>query len=111
MATEVAGLEWAGGLWNEFGCYLHDVAGYVAAREAYERTLKIDEPFLPAGHPNIAIRVNNFGMLLRELDDLTGAQAAFELALVILERYLPAGHPNIEIVWGNIAALIKLSKE
>ena len=73
----------AGGLYNELGYHLHDVAAYAGARAAYERALAIDEAVFGAEHPEVATDVNNLGLVLKDLGDLAGARAAFERALAI----------------------------
>ena len=95
----------AGGLFNELGCHLHEVADYAAARAAFERALAIDEKTFGPDHPNVAIRVNNLGMVHKALSDLPAARAAFERALARDEKTFGPDHPNVAIRVNNLGSV------
>jgi tetratricopeptide (TPR) repeat protein len=106
-AAEEAGVEQAGMLWNEMGCYLHAVADYATARAAFERALAIDEQAFGPDHPNVARDINNLGWLLRDLGDLATARAAFERALAIDEQAFGPDHPNVARDINNLGWLLR----
>lgn len=106
VAAEAAGLEAAGGLWNDLGSHLRDAAEYPGARAAFERAIVIYEATFGPDHPSVAICVNNLGMVLQDLGDLAGARAAFERALGIDEAAFGPEHPNIATGVNNLGMVL-----
>ena len=48
------------------------------ARDAYQRSLAIDEAAFGPDHPEVATNVNNLGMVLHDLGDLPSARDAYQ---------------------------------
>ena len=95
----------AGGLFNELGYHLQDIADYAAARATYERALAIDEKSFGPNHPNVARDVNNLGLVYKALGNLIAARAAFERALTISEKAFGPNHPNIATLVNNLGTV------
>jgi len=50
---------------------------------------------LGAGHPDLAVTLNNLALLLKRQGELTTAAAIYERALTIFERALQPAHPRL----------------
>ncbi|WP_194820734.1 FxSxx-COOH system tetratricopeptide repeat protein [Micromonospora sp. S-DT3-3-22] len=93
-------------LLGQVGFYHYTQARYGQALQADKRALEISEAALPAGHPTIALRLDN---LAGTLGDLGRAEEALPLqrrALEISEAALPAGHPDIATRLDNLAGTL-----
>ncbi|MEH1167344.1 FxSxx-COOH system tetratricopeptide repeat protein [Micromonospora sp. CPCC 205539] len=88
---------------GQLAIYYGSQARYEAAMRFEQRALGISETALPAGHPGIALRLNN---LAHRLGDLGRSEEALPLqrrALEISEAALPAEQANIAVRLGNLA--------
>jgi serine/threonine protein kinase/Tfp pilus assembly protein PilF len=71
------------------------------------KSLAICRAEYPAGHAEIADKLNNFAALLQEQDKFDQAEPLYREALAIHRANLPTGHPNIGMVLSNLAFLLK----
>jgi tetratricopeptide (TPR) repeat protein len=94
-------------LFNQAGMYMLGQAQFSKAKEAFERTLKIDEKSYGQYHPNVAIRVNNLGLALQGLGEHQKARKCFERALKIDETKYGPNHPNVAIRVNNLGMVLK----
>ncbi|WP_422740072.1 FxSxx-COOH system tetratricopeptide repeat protein [Micromonospora sp. WMMD729] len=78
-------------------------ARYGQALQAEERVLGISEAALPAGHRDIALRLDNLASTLVALGRAGEALPLRRRALEISEAALPAGHPIIATRLDNLA--------
>ncbi len=99
--------EATGRLLNQAGVYLYGRAEFLAARDAFQRALAIDEAAFGPEHPQVAIGVNNLGLVLQDLGDLEGARACLERALRICRESLGEDHPHTVTVRNNLRSLGK----
>jgi len=72
----------------------------------YRRALAIDEGSFGAGHPKVAIRLNNLAELLRATNRLGEAEPLMRRALAIAEGSFGPGHPNVATALNNLAQLL-----
>ncbi|MDL1941800.1 tetratricopeptide repeat protein [Chloroflexi bacterium CFX2] len=103
----MASLKSAGTLWNNYGYHLKEIADYAGARQAFERSLKIDEAAFGPDHPNVATDVNNLGSVLQDLGDLPAAREMYERALKIFENHLGENHSNVASIVNNLGAVLQ----
>nr|WP_080640857.1 tetratricopeptide repeat protein [Salinispora oceanensis] len=81
-------------------------ARYGQALQADKRALEISEAVLPAGHPTIALRLDNLAGTLGGLGRAEEALPLQRRALEISEAVLPAGHPTIALRMDNLAGTL-----
>jgi tetratricopeptide (TPR) repeat protein len=105
--TEYARLEDADALWNQYGYHLREIADYIGAHAATERSIRISETNLGKNHPHVATGINNLGLVLLALGDLPGARAAFERAIRIYEDNLGGNHPQVAIGVNNLGLVLR----
>ncbi len=92
---------------NQMGTYFWGRAQYAAAREAFERTWRLDEAAFGPNHTNVAISVNNLGMVLEALGDPSGARQHYERALRIDEAAFGPDHPSVAIRVNNLGSVLR----
>ncbi|MFI6234834.1 FxSxx-COOH system tetratricopeptide repeat protein [Micromonospora sp. NPDC050784] len=90
-------------LLGQIGLYHYTQARYGQALQAEKRALEISEAALPAGHPDIATRLDNLAGTLGVLGRSEEALPLRRRALEISEAALPAGHPAIATRLNNLA--------
>ncbi|MBQ1023663.1 tetratricopeptide repeat protein [Micromonospora sp. C95] len=90
-------------LLGQLGFYYYTQARYNQALQAEKRALEISEAALPAGHPTIALRLDNLAGTLSDLGRPAEALPLQRRALEISEAALPAGHPTIATRLDNLA--------
>ena len=93
-------------LLGQLGIYHYTQARYRQALQAEKRALEICEAALPAGHPEIALRLDNLAGTLRALGQAEKALPLHRRALEICEAALPAGHPDIALRLNNLAGTL-----
>ena len=91
---------------GQLGFFYHTQANYDHALRVKRRVLAITEAALPAGHPTIALRLNNLASTLVELGQAAEALPLQRRALEITEAALPAGHPDIALRLDNLASTL-----
>ncbi len=75
------------------------------AEPLYREALAIRRESLPAGHPNIALSLNNLAVLLKDQGKLAEAEPLYREALAIQRDAHTPGHPSIATSLGNLAVL------
>lgn len=83
--------EGTGLLLNYVGLYLHACKEHQAARECFERSIRLAESLYGPAHPAIAARVNSLGVILQDMRLFDEARACYERAFSVCEAvYGPA---------------------
>ncbi|MET8277897.1 tetratricopeptide repeat protein [Micromonospora sp. NPDC005174] len=93
-------------LLGQLGFYHYTQARYSQALQAERRVLEMSEAALPAGHPDIALRLDNLAGTLGALGRSDEALPLQRRALEISEAALPAGHPDIALRLDNLAGTL-----
>ncbi len=75
---------------------------YKAAKNYYERALKIEEAHFGPEHPNVASTLGNLGSAYSALGDAKTAKNYYERALKIYEAHYGPEHPNVASTLGNL---------
>jgi serine/threonine protein kinase/Tfp pilus assembly protein PilF len=92
---------------NTIGRTLHGLARYDEADHNLRKSLEIRRNVLPAGHPDIAVSLNNLAMPLMHQNKLAEAEPLFREALEIYRTARPAGHPDIALSLSSLASLLQ----
>ncbi|MFG1872442.1 FxSxx-COOH system tetratricopeptide repeat protein [Micromonospora arborensis] len=90
-------------LLGQLGFYYYTQAKYSQAIALERRALEIGETVLPAGHPDLALLLNNLAGTLAALAEPEEALPLQRRALKISEAALPAGHPAIAMCLNYLA--------
>ena len=83
---------------------------YTNAKSAFEEALAMRKKALPAGHPLIAVSLNNLAGFYQTQGRYAEAEPLLKEALAMLEKALPAGHPDTAKVRQNLADLRQRKK-
>jgi eukaryotic-like serine/threonine-protein kinase len=90
------------------GNTLRALARYNDAEASLRTSLAIRRAAYPAGHPSIAIGLNNLANLLQSQDKLAEAESCYREALVIVRAAYSAEHAEIAMTLNNLATLLRL---
>ncbi|MEV4211552.1 FxSxx-COOH system tetratricopeptide repeat protein [Micromonospora sp. NPDC049662] len=90
-------------LLGQVAFYHYTQARYGQALQAEKRVLGISEAALPAGHPDIALRLDNLASTLVALGRAGESLPLRLRALEISEAALRAGHPTVALRLDNLA--------
>lgn len=80
---------------------------YGAAEEAYKESLAILEENLEAGHPAVAITLNNLAEVYYLQGRHSQSEPLYQRSLALLEKTLGPAHPNLATGLENYAALLR----
>ena len=89
-----------------YGYWLHHNGDQKEALLRLESGLSIGRSILPAGHPDIAMSLNNIGSVLNAMGEHHAALNKYKEALAIQRQALPAGHPDIATSLENIGGAL-----
>ncbi|MBM0235798.1 tetratricopeptide repeat protein, partial [Micromonospora sp. STR1_7] len=93
-------------LLGELAVFYDSQAGYQQSLRVQRRALEITEAARPAGHPDIAVRLDNLAYTLSQLGRPEEALPLQRRAVKISESALPAGDPDIAIRLDNLACTL-----
>ncbi len=92
---------------NQTGVYFLGRAQYAEAKQAFERSLRINEVAFGTDHSNVMSVVNNLGGVLRNLGNPTEARHCYDRALRIAEATFGPDHPNVATCVGNLGLVLE----
>ena len=92
---------------SNLGRLFHAQALPSRAEPLLRRALAIDEVNYGAGHPNVAIHLNNLAQLLKDTNRLGEAEPLMRRALAIGEASYGAEHPRMALRLNNLAQLLQ----
>ena len=96
-----------GRLMNSLALHFASKASFEIAEKLYRRALAIDEGSFGAGHPKVAVDLNNLAILLKDTNRLDEAEPLMRRALAIDEGSFGPGHPNVATDLNNLAGLLR----
>ena len=98
-----------GRLMNKLALHFESKASFEIAERLYRRALAIDEGSFGAGHPNVAIDLNNLAQLLADTNRLDEAEPLMRRVLVIVLEFTQRvghRHPHLEAAIENYSGLL-----
>jgi tetratricopeptide (TPR) repeat protein len=86
------------------GAVYFDMGKFAEAREAYERSLEIDERILGPDHPEVAVTLNNLANTYTVVGEYDEARRLLGRALAIREAALDPDHPDLALTLTNLGS-------
>ena len=94
-----------GFIYYQLGWIKDDQEKYREAIEFYEKSLEIEQKYLPSTHPDLAASYNNIGTVYKNMNKYKQALSYYQKVLEIQQMTLSTNHPNLATTYSNIGAV------
>ncbi|CAF4748562.1 unnamed protein product, partial [Rotaria sp. Silwood2] len=92
-------------IYHDMAVAYQGIGDYPSALLYYQKTLEIQQKFLPHNHPELITTYNNIGSINDTMGNYSIALSYYQMALEIQKTFFPADHPSLAITYNNIGAV------